>query len=124
MNVIFNTYNNKTLMDAGSYMSDEAKKFARDFKRRLSLNAKKRGMEVVNFNTGHYYFSGFVKKDDKYVYFSYDIPRWEEPIDLHASGCSKGFLVRTAENEKDYHGGHNNFTNLIHFMDKVEELLR
>lgn len=124
MNAIFNAYQNKTLADDGAYMSADAKKFARDFKRRLTLNAKKRDMEVVNFSVNHYDFSGFIRKDGKYVYFSYDIPRWGEPINFYASGCTNGFLVRTAEHEKDYRGGNNNFTNLMHLLDKIEELLR
>ncbi|MEE0930533.1 MAG: hypothetical protein UIM53_05990 [Acutalibacteraceae bacterium] len=119
MNNIFKQYNNRVLNDDGAYMSEDAKKFAKDFKRRLTFNAKKRGMEVANFSIGHYYISGFLKKNDKYVYFNYNIPRYYEEINFF----DRNFLIRTAADEKDYHGGYNNFTNLMNFMDTAEKLL-
>ena len=124
MEQIIKKYQNRALEDWGSVMSTEAKQFSKDFKRRLNLNLKKKGMEIVNFNTGHYYISGFIKKKDKYVYFTYNFPRHGMAINLHDNGCWGGILVRTAENEKDFTGGHNNFTNLLGLMDKIEELMR
>lgn len=123
MEVVVRKYQNKILEDWGSVMSNEAKQFAKDFKRRLNLNAKNRKMEVVNFSVGHYFLSGFIKKNDKYVYFSYNIPRYETPINLYSRSCHSGFLVRSAEHEKDYRGGFNNFCNLPQFFDTVEYLL-
>lgn len=122
MEQIIKKYQNRALEDWGSVMSAEAKQFAKDFKRRLSFNAKKRGIEIVGWNVNHYDFSGFLKKNDKYVYFSYNIPRYEEPINL-LSRNHNGFLVRTAEHEKDYRGGYNNFCNILQFFDSVEYLL-
>lgn len=124
MKKIYEQYHFKSVEDDGTYMSEEAKKFARDFKRRLSVNAKERGMSVVNFSVGHYFISSFLKRADKFVYFSYYIPRYEAPFDFNRQDCYEGFLVRTAEHEKDYRGGHNNFTNLLGLLDKAEELLR
>ena len=124
MEQLIKKYQNRTLEDWGSEMSPEAKQFAKDFKRRLTLNAKNKGIEVVNFSVSHYYFSGFLKKNDKYVYFSYDIPRYETPIDLYGLNPSNAFLVRTAKNEKDYRGGYNNFCHILQFFDLVEQLLR
>lgn len=123
METIIKKYQNKTVEDWGSMMSYEARKFALDFQRRLKHNAKNRNMEVVNFNINHYDFSGFLKRGDKYVYFSYDIPRHEEPINLYSRSCRSGFLIRTAKHPKDYKGGYNNFCNLIQFFDSVEYLL-
>lgn len=124
MNRFFNQYEGTFIEDGGAYMSESAKKFARDFKRRLVANLKERDMELVKFTVGHYFISAFIKKNGRFVYLSYNTPRWGEPIRFNKTDALNGFLVRTAENEKDYHGGPNNFTNLIGLIDKAEELLR
>ena len=124
MKKIYDQYNFKSVEDWGSVMSEEAKKFARDFKRRLGANAKERGMEIVGYTVGHYYISGFLKKAEKLVYFSYYIPRCGAVIDFNRSNYCDGFLLRTAKHDKDYYGGRNNFTNLMGFMGKAEELLK
>lgn len=123
MEQLIKKYQNRTLEDWGSEMSPEAKQFAKDFKRRLNLNANKRGLTLVSWSVNHYDFSGFLKKDDKYVYFSYDIPRYETPVDLYGLSPHNAFLVRTAKHEKDYRGGYNNFCNILQFFDMVENLL-
>ena len=61
--------------------------------------------------------------NDKYVYFSYNIPRGEEPLRLNSRSYLSGILVRTAEHERDYHGGYNNFCSLLDFLNSVEYLL-
>ena len=124
MENIIKKYQHKALDDWGSEMSPEAKQFAKDFKRRLNLNAKNKNMEIVNFRVGHYYISGFIKKNDKYVYFTYNFPRHGMEINLYDNGCWGGVLVRTAEHEKDYHGGHNNFCNILQIFDTAEYLFK
>lgn len=81
-------------------------------------------MDVVGFIKGRYYISGFIRKDGKYAYFSYSVPRYGYPIDFNKTDACEGFLLRTAENEHDFRGGHNNFTNLSCFMDMLERLLK
>ena len=123
METMIRKYQNKILEDWGSVMSPDAKQFAADFKRALTKQAKNRRMEVVAFKTNHYDFSGFLKKNDKCVYFSYNIPRYETPINLYSRSYMSGFLVRKADHEKDYKGGYNNFCNILQFFDTVEYLL-
>lgn len=120
---IIRKYNNKGVEDWGSVMSTEAKKFCSDFKRRLNMNCRKRGWELVKFSPNHYDFSGFIKKDDRYVYFNYNIPRGGNPMNLLSRSYHSGLLVRTAEHDKDYRGGYNNFCSLENFLDSVEYLL-
>lgn len=123
MLAIYNKYNNQTIEDWGSVNSDQAKQFYKDFKRRLTLNCKKKGWELVKFSPNHYDFSGFIKRDEKFVYFSYSIPRGEEPLRLNSRSYLSGFLVRTAISSADYIGGYNNFCSLLQFLDTVEYLL-
>ena len=94
----------------------EFNSFSRAFKKYIKENLPKNA-ELVNFSKGHFYCSGFVKKEDKYVYFSisdvrYFPDQWYNQV-----------LVRTAKNEKDYSGGFNGYTKLDNFKKSVETLL-
>jgi hypothetical protein len=90
--------------------------FARKFRSYIKKNLPE-GSVLVNFSTGHYELSGFIRKDDKYVYFSISDVRhfpneWISDV-----------LIRTARDEKDYTGGSNNSTTLKEFRENVSRLL-
>ena len=117
---IFKKWNNKHIEDWGSVMSDDAKAFYRAFKgyiRRCFPEA-----ELVGFKPNHYDFSGFIKKDGKCIYVSHNIDRYKCCVDFDDMSCMNGVLYRTAKNEKDYHGGHNNFTSINEFESNVKNL--
>ena len=88
------------------------------------MNLEDRGMNLVEFHVGHYDFGGFVEKDGKYVYFSYNCPRYRTPINFEKTDCMEGFLYRTAKSEKDYTGGRNHFTNLLQLVPEIERLIQ
>ena len=69
------------------------------------------GFDDVTLKPNHYDMSGFFKKDDKYVYWSFSAERYGTPTSLKKSGVN-GFLYRTAESDKDFRGGNNHFTDL------------
>lgn len=59
------------------------------------------GYEVVQYNRGYNYRSGFMKKDGQLYYFSYEDLRNPSPC----------LLIRTAdETKKDKNGKYNDFT--------------
>jgi hypothetical protein len=60
-----------------------------------------KGAQMVGWNRGHFYVSGFVKRGDKYAYFA--------TRDVRDSRWHEAILVRTAKNEKDYVGGPNRY---------------
>ena len=120
---LYETYQGKTLEDAGAYKSDDFIVFARAMRSAIQNEVKKIGAKVVNFSVGHYDISGFVEKEGRYVYFSYSEPRCM-PIDLTRADCMKGILVRRAKGPKDYSGEHNYFTNIMSFRSSVGSLLR
>jgi len=73
--------------------------------------------QIIIDSCPHFEFSGFVKKEDKYVYFSFGDLRWKSNM-----------LVRAAKHDKDWTGGSNNFVNYNegfdeNFRDKVKQLL-
>jgi hypothetical protein len=76
-----------------------------------------RGAKLVNVNRGHYYTSGFIEKDGKFVYFSISDVRG------FPNEWYKNILIRTAEHEKDYTGGSNGYITLERFADKVGDML-
>jgi len=89
--------------------------FARLFRLFIKKNLKK-GMELVNFGKGHYYLSGFIKRNSNFVYFSFSDVRyfpgeWYENI-----------LIRTARNEQDYTGGGNCSSKLQNLFSEIERL--
>lgn len=118
---LYKKYQGKVLQDDGAYASKEFKQFASYFKRQVKASAEERGFELHSFSVGHYDVSGFFKKGEKYVYFSYDEPRCQR-IDFNRRDALLGILYRTAEGPKDFIGGYNNFASLLDFIDSVEAL--
>lgn len=76
-------------------------------------------MQVIITSCPHFEFTGFIKRMNKYVYFSTGDLRWK---------TMNSMLVRTAKSDEDYTGGSNNFVNYDEnfderFIKKVKELL-
>jgi len=75
------------------------------------------GKENVVMNScPHFEFTGFIKRNGKYVYFSTGDLRWRNSM-----------LIRTAKNDEDYTGGQNNEINYnvdldTNFINKVNSL--
>lgn len=89
---------------------------ARDFKKVIK---KIFGTEYnVELNIGHFDFYGFISKNDKYCYFNIGDLRGE---------CGKdsfnNVLYRSANGNKDFSGGSNNFCNCEEFEMCVKRLL-
>ena len=105
-------WNGVAVQDCGSYMSKEAKSFVTAFKNMLKRELKDMGVEVVNITPEHYFLSGMIKINGKYLYISYDIPRYGSPINFDQSGCMQGVLYRPAKHENDWHGGRNRFCSI------------
>jgi hypothetical protein len=85
--------------------------------------AKSLGGELVNQSYGHYDMSGFIKRGDRYVYFNYSNCGNRTHVELKARsiydyGALCPMYCRTAANEKDYRGGHNEWTS----VETCEEL--
>lgn len=117
----FRKWNKKAVEDNITVMSKEAKSFVTAFRNYLKRNLPA-GYEVESLSAGHYYCSGFVKKGDKYIYLSYDIPRYGEVINFETSGL-EGVLYRTAKNNKDFTGGPNNFCSINNIVKNITLLM-
>jgi len=102
---------------SGSTAGADFLAFADLFKQRIkrSLPAE---TSLANFSRGHYYVSGFVQYKDRYIYFSISDVRFF-PGQWHSH-----ILVRTAESDKDYTGGSNNYTTLEKLGEKIGAMLQ
>lgn len=111
MHTFEKSWSGKRVADTGAYMSKEATSFVRAFRNMLKRQLEPEGIEV-ELKPNHYDCSGFLRKDDKYIYISYSIPRGGYPIDFDACDAMNGVLYRTAKNERDFRGGNNHFSSL------------
>lgn len=116
-------WNGKTLQDDGCVVSKEFHSFQVAFFNAMRKIADSIGAEVVKPSYGHYDMSGFVKRGDRYVYFSYSNCGNRTHVVLKGDMAQYGALcpmfVRTAANDRDYRGGYNNWTT----METCEELI-
>lgn len=110
-------YMAREIEDWGGYVSDDYKSFQTKYKNFLKKLCKENGYELVNFMPNHYEFSCFIKGNGKYVYISIsDVRHFSKEWFNH-------ILIRTAEHEKDYHGGPNNYTSLPNLESKIKAML-
>lgn len=101
--------------ESSSVKTPEFKQFARDFI--SDIKALAEGYELVEKNVGHFYVSGFLKKDDKVIYFSCSDVRFFK------NDWNSYLMIRTAKDVKDYTGGTNHYTTLTHLKASADRLL-
>lgn len=120
-------WHGRTLQDDGAWVSKEFKSFQTAFGNAMKKIAASLNAELVNYSKGHYDMSGFIKRGDKFVYFSYDNGignGGRSHVNLKfCNGWHSPLLIRTAKNEKDYSGGHNNFESFESCETLIDKLL-
>lgn len=89
--------------------------------REISKYAAAVGAKVASNSKGHYDTSCFIERNGKFVYIS------------HSSGLSRmgsgvrieldSFLIRTAQNGKDYRGGCNQYCDIANLQSMIDGLL-
>ena len=109
-------YKNRTIEDCGGYVSEDFKKFARKWQNFLKRMCKNNGWELVNFNTGHYYCSWFIRNGRKYIYCSFSDVRH------FSTSWYNSILYRTAQYDKDYTGGSNWYSDLQNLEKNIAKL--
>ncbi len=104
------------IFESSTTITKEFKEFARDFRRYIKKSLPV-GLKLVEFSIGHFYLNGFIKKNDKFVYFSI--------MDVRHFPYSwiDNILIRKAKNEIDFSGMQNHYTHLDDFVEEVKKLL-
>lgn len=83
MDKIYKKYQGHTIENGFSETSPDFKKFASYVKKRMKIAAADRGIVLEDFIVGHYFISGFFRKNEKWAYFSFDECR-NSPLDFTA----------------------------------------
>jgi hypothetical protein len=100
---------------SGSTTGLDFKIFVRKFRSYIKKNIPVNSKLILKGN--HYYISGFIEKNNRFVYFSISDVRY------FPDSWKNDILIRTAESTQDFTGGINNSCNLENFKIKVENLL-
>lgn len=124
-------WNGKCLQDDGCYVSKEFHSFQVSFFNAMRKIAKTLNAELVKPSYGHYDMSGFIKKDNKFVYFNYGVIGYRTKVILKPQGTYSIYnggglppmYVRTAKSDTDYRGGANNNCHFIECEEIIERLL-
>ena len=80
--------------EQSSYKIPEFIAFSKEFKKQIKVELKAIGAELILFNTGHFYLSGFFRKSEHFFYFS-----WHN--------ADNNLMYRTAKDTQDFTGGSN-----------------
>lgn len=81
--------------------------FAKEFKKALKEELDTIDAVLTSYNVNHFYISGFFKVEDKIYYFSLSDVRG-----MHFGYEDPELLYRTADNEKDFKGGANQYVKI------------
>ena len=99
---------------SGAYTGEDYKTFQSKYIDYLRSVCKDNDLELVSVNKNHYEFSAFIKKQNKYVYFCIsDVRFWQ-------NDWYNRILIRIADNEKDYMGGHNYYIALPRLISMID----
>lgn len=104
--------------ESSSSLTPQFAEFAKDWRADLKKITGP-DFEIVSFNRGHFYLSGFLKHaSGKFVYFSISDVRY-----FGADTWKNDILIRTAEHDRDYTGGPNNRATLKDIKIRALELI-
>lgn len=109
-------YTHRAIEDWGCCVSDDFKSFARKWRNYLKRVCNANGWDLVDFSANHYECSWFIKNGDKYIYCSFSDVRY------FSNEWYKLILYRTAQNDRDYRGGSNNYTDLHHLESSLSNM--
>jgi len=109
--------------ESSSGVTDEFKAFYSTFRSEFKKELKTIGATDAQFSRGHFYVSGFFTVDGQAYYFSIsDVRDFIYSKVNNPMSCMHKMLYRTAQNYKDYTGGHNQWVSIESGMCKRMEL--
>ena len=94
-------------LESSTVKTSEFKALASAFKTALKKELQTLGATMTAYSVGHFYINGFFRKDGKCYYFSFGDVRGMEFV--LKRGDKVRMMYRTANDEKDFRGGGNNW---------------
>lgn len=104
------------VFESGIRNSKDFLRFARLFRNEIRRQLPD-GAKLDMCNTGHFYVSGFIERQGRFVYFSISDVRH------FRNSWYTNILIRQANHNTDFTGGHNHYTSLNNFRVEVTKLL-
>lgn len=102
---------------SGPYTGKDYLSFQTKYINYLRSLCRENGWELANIIRGHYYFDVFIKNaENKYINLIVSDVRGYKPEWYYH------VLIRTAKDEKDYHGGSNHYTSLDDLQESLTRL--
>lgn len=102
----------------GPYIEQDYKTLQKKYINYLRNLCKQNGWKLVNIGRNHYCFTAFIKNSQgKHIYLSISDVRYFK------NEWYNHILIRTAEHEKDYSGGRNNYSTLPELKTAIARLL-
>ena len=102
----------------GAITGEDYKTFERKYISYLKGICKQNNWDFIKANKNHYCFSAFLKVKGRYIYLSISDVRYFE------NEWYKNILIRTAQNDRDYTGGSNHYTNLESLETNILKLIQ
>lgn len=117
----YSKWQDAILADAWGYVSKEYRSFQTALVREISKYAAAVGAKVVSNSKGHYDTSCFIERNGKFVYISHSstLARMDSGVRIELDS----FLIRTAQNAKDYRGGYNQYCSMENLQSMIDTLL-
>ena len=107
-----------TQFESSSETTRQFSTFASQFRTELIKKTKK-DFKLLDFNKGHFYFSGFMQhiKSGKIIYFSISDTRYSQ------DEWYNRILIRVAKDTRDFSGGMNNYTSFEEINENMIKLV-
>lgn len=116
-------YNKKYIEDYGPTVGPEFLHFARDFKDMMTDFCLANDCKLACFKDGYYEVSGSIEHEGGYIYFSYNVPRCNYPIDFSKDDKTFGLMYRTQDSLEDVTGGPKHFTSIKELEDNLGDFI-
>ena len=110
-------YIHRQIEDWATVVSKDYISFERKYINFIKRVCKAHNYELAKFSPNHYEFSCFVKGNNKFAYISISDVRYFK------NEWFNNILIRTAEHDRDYHGGFNQHTRLPELESKLVNML-
>lgn len=110
-------YLGRQFVNGGGYTTKEYDTFQTKYINYLRSLCRENGWTLMKPLKGHYEFSVFIQDQNGYfVYFAIsDVRFWQDQWYNH-------ILIRSAKSAKDYHGGHNQYTDLPDAAKNIQRI--
>lgn len=109
-------WNGKAIQEGGFLNNRSYASFVKDFRSAITNTAKGIGASQISFYRGYDVVSGFLYRNNSYVYYNFSVPKNGRRLNLKpVDGTSDKILIRTATTAHDLLGDADNLADAEEF---------